>query len=664
MDLSKLSDADLEAIAAGRIKDVSTEGLRIITGQKTPLEAAGRAVTETAKTVAEAVTPERPQELMQQIGRQVGLTGRAAVTGTLGLPTMASDALISLINKIGGQNIQLPSQAQQQLLTQAGLPEPATAQERVVSDIAGAGFGVLGGYGLGRALPGSLVTPPSPTQAIERFAPSAAGGQAAKELLTQSPSFQIGSGAAAATAAGLGREEGAGPIEQIALGMGAGVLAPSVGSAATLAAQRAATGGRELVRPFTESGREVIVGNVLRQLAREPETAIQRMEGYQPQVPGYQPTTAQASRDIGLAGAVPMARGLDVTGRFPAQQIQANQARMAVLDRIAKNDKAVADAIAKREEVTAPLREQAFAKSTVTPEIFGSAITLNVNKVIDDILASPPGKRSTVQSVVTDARDDIARASTPAELYEIRKDLRAMSEGLLDKSNKGGPNAGAAKAAKPQLEQIIKAVDETIEAAAPGYRDYLRQYAAASTGIERMQAAQKFRREVLGTVPVVTDPSNVAEYMLMQPKFVKAIRDAEADKQLSGLSKTQLAVLKRVGQDLDEGAITRLTAEPGSNTFKNLSIANVVGSIIGKQMFGEIPAAAQKGAGGAMALNFLYGAPDDAIRAVIVDAMLDPKLAARMMRRATNAELIPISQELQRRALRLGYGQVFGLTPE
>jgi hypothetical protein len=34
------------------------------------------------------------------------------------------------------------------------------------------------------------------------------------------------------------------------------------------------------------------------------------------------------------------------------------------------------------------------------------------------------------------------------------------------------------------------------------------------------------------------------------------------------------------------------------------------------------------------------------------------------MRRATNAELIPISQELQRRALRLGYGQVFGLTPE
>lgn len=652
MDLSKLSDADLEAIAAGRIKDVSTEGLRIITGQKTPLEAAGRAVTETAKTVAEAVTPERPQELMQQIGRQLGLTGRAAVTGTLGLPTMASDALISLINKIGGQNIQLPSQAQQQLLTQAGLPEPATPQERVVSDIAGAGFGVLGGYGLGRALPGSLVTPPSPTQAIERFAPSAAGGQAAKELLTQSPAFQIGSGAAAATAAGLGREEGAGPIEQIALGMGAGVLAPSVGSAATVAAQRAATGGKELVRPFTEAGREVIVGNVLRQLAREPETAIQRMESYQPGVPGYQPTTAQASRDIGLAGAVPAVRALDETGRFPAQQIQANQARMAVLDRLAKDAETLQGAIAKRDEVTAPLREQAFAKSTVTPEMFGSVISLNVGKTIDDILASPAGKRGTVEKAMEFARSRVARATTPQELYEVRKDLRDAAQGLLDREG------SAYGLAKGQLEQVIRSVDDAIDSAAPGYKDYLQKYAAASRGIERLEAAQQFRGKVLGTVPIVTEPSSVGEYMISQPKFVNAIRAAEKE---TDLSKTQLAVVKRVAQDLDEGSITRLTAEPGSNTFKNISIANFIGQSMGKQMFGEVPAVMQKGA---MSFNWLYSGPDEMIRAVLVDAMLDPKLAARMMRRATNAELIPISQELQRRALRLGYGQVFGLTPE
>lgn len=652
MDLSKLSDADLEAIAAGRIQDVSTKGLRIIAGEKTPVEAVGGALESGAKAVKEAVTPTNPQEIASQIGRQLGLTGRAAVTGVLGLPAMASDALISLINKISGQNIPLPSQAQQQLLTQAGLPEPATPQERVVSDIAGAGFGVLGGYGLGRALPGTLVTPPSPTQAIERFAPSAAGGQAAKELLTQSPSFQIGSGAAAATAAGLGREEGAGPIEQVALGMGAGVLAPSVGSAATLAAQRAATGGKELVRPFTEAGREVIVGNVLRQLAREPEAAIQRMESYQPGVPGYQPTTAQASRDIGLAGAVPAVRALDETGRFPAQQIQANQARMAVLDRLAKDADALQSAIAKRDEVTAPLREQAFAKSQVTPEMFGSVIALNVGKTIDDILASPAGKRGTVEKAMEFAKSRVARATTPQELYEVRKDLRDAAQGLLDREG------SAYGLAKGQLEQVIRSVDDAIDAAAPGYKDYLQKYASASRGIEKLEAAQQFRGKVVGTVPIVTEPSSVGEYMISQPKFVNAIRAAEKE---TDLSKTQLAVLKRVAQDLDDGSITRLTAEPGSNTFKNISVANFIGQSMGKQMFGEVPGVMQKGA---LAFNWLYAGPDDAIRAVLVDAMLDPKLAARMMRRATNAELIPISQELQRRALRLGYGQVFGLTPE
>jgi hypothetical protein len=587
---------------------------------------------------------------MQQIGRQLGLTGRAAVTGTLGLPTMASDALISLINKIGGQNIQLPSQAQQQLLTQAGLPEPATPQERVVSDIAGAGFGVLGGYGLGRALPGTLVTPPSPTQAIERFAPSAAGGQAAKELLTQSPSFQIGSGAAAATAAGLGREEGAGPIEQIALGMGAGVLAPSVGSAATLAAQRAATGGRELVRPFTESGREVIVGNVLRQLAREPETAIQRMEGYQPQVPGYQPTTAQASRDIGLAGAVPMVRGLDETGRFPAQQIQANQARMAVLDRLAKDEQALAAAFAKREEVTDPLREAAFDRYTGTPEDFASRVQ-SVRDQIVSVLQSPEGKRLPVKEAMTFALrqldDDV---TDPRTLYAIKQNIQDAAFGKYDKEK------GVMKLAKGELQGIAKAIDDQIEPVAPGYKDYLRKYSAATKGIQSMEEAQAFRTTVQGTAPIVLDEST--QYMISQPSFVRALRNIGDD---TKLSKTQIALLQRVGRDLDEGAITRLTAEPGSNTFKNMSIANFIGASIGKQMFGEVPAAMRQGA---LAFNWLFSGPDDKIREIIVDAMLDPKLAARMMRRANNAELIPISQELQRRAMRLGYGSVFGLNPE
>lgn len=647
MDLSKLSDADVNAIAAGRIQDVSDAGLRIITGQQTPVERVGGVIEQVSgipRQGGRLTLLEEAKKPAQQFAatdtdvlRQLGLTARAGVTGALGLPTLASDALVSLINMIGGQNIPMPSQAQQQLLTRAGLPEPATPQERTVQDVTSAMAGVLGGYGLGAAMPPTM---------------------AAREVLMSSPSFQLGSGAAAAGASALAREEGAGPLEQLGLGMLAGTVAPSAGAATAVTAQRAAAGAREAVRPFTEAGREVIVGNILRQLARDPESAAARMEQYVPGVPGYTPTAPQAARDVGLAGAIPAIRAMDETGRFTTQQMQANQARINILDRLAKDKDALAAAIAKRDEITDPLREAAFAQSTVTPETFSSAIALNVNKTIDDILASPVGKRSTVQSVVNDARRDIERASTPAELYEIRKDLRAAAQGLINKSGAGGPDASAYKASKTQLEQIIKSVDDTIEAAAPGYTEYLKKYAAASRGIERLEAAQDLRAKVKSTTPMMLDdPSRAPEYMLSQPAFVRAVRGIEKETKLSS---SQVAVVKRVAKDLDE-ATFRVTQEPGSNTFKNFSIANIIGGVVGKQMFGEVPASMQKGV---TSLNWLYGGPDEAIRAVLVDAMLDPKVAARMMRKATTAELVPISKELQQRALKLGYGQVFGLTPE
>jgi len=647
MDLSKMSEADLNALSAGKIQDVSDAGLRLLAGKQTPVERVSNAVEDyigiprqsNRLTLLEEVNKSRQRVAAtdSDVLRQLGLTARAGVTGVLGLPTLASDALISLVNMIGGQNLPMPSQAQQQLLTRAGLPQPATPQERSVQDVTSAMAGVLGGYGLGAAMPPTM---------------------AARDLLMSSPGFQIGSGAAAAGASALAREEGAGPLEQLGLGMMAGTIAPSAGAGALTTAQAVGRGAKEAVRPFTEGGREVIVGNILRQLARDPEMAAARMEQYTPGVPGYTPTAAQASRDVGLAGAIPAVRGMDETGRFTTQQMQANQARINVLDRLAKDKDALAAAIAKRDEVTTPLREAAFAQSTVTPETFSSAIALNVNKTIDDILASPAGKRSTVQSVVNDARRDIERASTPADLYEIRKDLRAAAQGLLDKSGSGGPGASAYKAAKIQLEQIIKSVDDTIESAAPGYTDYLKKYAASSRGIERLEAAQDLRAKVKSTIPMMLDdPSRAPEYMLSQPAFVRAVRGIEKE---TKLSKSQVAVINRVAKDLDE-ATFRVTQEPGSNTFKNFSIANIMGGIVGKQMFGDVPASMQKGV---TSMNWLYGGADDAIRAVVVDAMLDPKLAARMMRKATTAEMVPLSKELQQRAIKLGYGQVFGLTPE
>ena len=61
-------------------------------------------------------------------------------------------------------------------------------------------------------------------------------------------------------------------------------------------------------------------------------------------------------------------------------------------------------------------------------------------------------------------------------------------------------------------------------------------------------------------------------------------------------------------------------------------------------------------------MNWLYNGTDDAIRELLVDAMLDPRLASRLMTKASMVTVEPLSKELQRKAISLGYGATFGLT--
>jgi hypothetical protein len=556
--------------------------------------------------------------------RQLGLFGRYATGAATAIPEMVSDPFSNIVNAIAGREVMTPiAKTRQQALDALNVPKPQTPQERIVGDITQAGL--------------SLAAPAGVAQKVQ------AVPQALKSLLLEAPTVQSASTIAAPFIASTAREYGdVGEAGQIGLGLMGSI---GVGGAAA-GAPRTAQSVANIVKPFTEAGREVITGNVLRQLARDPEQAIEAGLKYKPSIPGYSPTTAQATRDVGLIGAETTVRGLDQTGKFGKQIGDANKARMVILDRMAKDKDALALAVTKREDVTAPLREQAFAKSTVSPETFQSAITLTVNKKIDDILASPAGARGTVEDTMNWAKNELRRGTNPERLYEVRKDLRMAAQGLLKKE---GSNFSAAKS---QLEQVIRAVDDTLEATAPGYKDYLNKYAQASRGIERLEAAQDFRGKVLTTTP---DPSNAGEYLISQPKFTTAIRNAQKD---TNLSKTQLAVLEKVSKDLDDGVLNRAVKVPGSDTFKNLSTANIIGGIIGKQIYGEVSPGLSKLVA---PMNWLYNGTDDAIRELLVDAMLDPKLASKLMAVAKTTTIEPLSNELKRKALSLGYGAAFGL---
>jgi hypothetical protein len=567
----------------------------------------------------------------KEIPRQLGLTARAGITGAAGLPIMAGDALNQLINMFGG-NLPMASKSMQTLLTSAGLPEPATKEEKIAQDVASAGFGV--------AAPAALAQRGlQAAQATGREAP------ALSRFFAENVPLQAAAAGGGALASAAGREYAdVGGMGQAGLAVLGGMVAPS-GMAG--GAQVLGRAGKEVVRPFTQGGREAIVGKVLEQLANRPQSLAQRLEEFQAPIGGYTPTTAQASRDVGLISAETAIRGMDTTGQFAAQASQANKARMTIIDRMAKDQDAVAQAIAKRDEVTAPMREAAFAASTQTPEQIQSAITLVATKKIQDILNSDVGKRSTVQNAMKFAQDSINRADSVGSLYEVRKDLRAASQGLLDREG------SAFSLAKTQLDDVIRSVDDVIDSSAPGYKDYLKKYSQASKGIERMGEAQNFRSKVLSTTP---DPINVGDFMISQPSFARAIRATAKE---TNLSEMQIRVLTKVGRDLDSGVLNRSGKVPGSDTFKNLSTANVIGGIIGKQMFGEVPPIVNKTIA---PLNWLYNGTDDQIRELLVQSMLDPKLASRLLTKASTTTVEPLSRELQKKALSIGYGAAFGLS--
>lgn len=183
-----------------------------------------------AKVPEAAATPQR--SLAGKLTHQLGLTARAGATAITGLPNMLGDAANSLINlgtsaanTYAGTSIpqlQLPSEATQQLMDKAGVAQPENGTERTVQSIASSMAGVAPSVGLGKLLAGGA-------------------SQTAKAIgtgLQQAPGMQMLGSAGAGAGGGIAAEHGAGMLGQFLAGMGGGLAGVAGASGVTAAARR------------------------------------------------------------------------------------------------------------------------------------------------------------------------------------------------------------------------------------------------------------------------------------------------------------------------------------------------------------------------------------------------------------------------------------------
>lgn len=260
---------------------------------KTSTEVSPEGVLTVGMAQEDPTTKAAPPEergMLSRLGRQVGLTARAGVTGLTGLSTLGTNSAIKGINALFGTDIPLADV--NATLSAIGLPEPENATERVAQDAAGA---MAGAGGVAKAAQ-TLVNP-----MVNSL------GQRIAGVLAASPGVQVASGATGGGSAGLAREGGAGPVGQLMAGL-AGGLGPALASAGGAGLLRGAVRGGEAGRQrvadtldeFARAGTTPTVG----QATGRP--VLQGMETVLSQSPGSAGVMARkaASQTDEIAGAV------------------------------------------------------------------------------------------------------------------------------------------------------------------------------------------------------------------------------------------------------------------------------------------------------------------------------------------------------------------------
>jgi len=149
-------------------------------------------------------TPQR--STAQELGRQVGLTARAGITGLTAIPAMMADPVAAGINQMMGRKVmEMPSQGVQSVLTAVGLPTPEGGVERAVQ----AGTAAMAGVPAQAVMSGtSAALAPLRQNLAQQTVAAGAGGTAAQKAqevvqeATENPLASVIAGLAAGTVAG------------------------------------------------------------------------------------------------------------------------------------------------------------------------------------------------------------------------------------------------------------------------------------------------------------------------------------------------------------------------------------------------------------------------------------------------------------------------------
>lgn len=445
---------------------------------------------------------------------------------------------------------------------------------------------------------------------------------------------------AAAIGGGLGLAQptstGESPLTHAAIGAAAGPIGIIGGRLIGGAYQ----GGKALLEPFTEAGRDRIVGRTIQRFAEDQGRVAQT--SIAPTVTGALPTLAERTGDAGIARLQDALRSVDpqISNRIGARLSENNAARVASLRGLAGEDGARDMAVAHRAATGQQQYDQAFSVP-VKAEDLSPALRGEVTK-----LMQMPAIRDAMGEAQTNAANFGMKGTADNVVAGLHQAKLAMDDQISKLTGGGAVEANKAAGIRAARDRLVT----FIEKVSPDYQEARTTYAQMSKPVNSMDVAAQIAKRSLSAGTDLSGTPTINRNALLsmlkdEPALVKQATGRNLGDLSSVMEPQDLNLLRAIASESDRaGAVATAGNGPGSATAQRLASQNILHQMIG-------PTGLPQSWADSVLANTVIGKPFNLIYGGVAEPKIQQALAEAVLNPAKARALLQAAQPSQRNKL-------------
>lgn len=397
-----------------------------------------------------------------------------------------------------------------------------------------------------------------------------------------------------------------------------------------------------IAAPFTNPKK--VVAPLLQEIAGDDPAIIERLKNPTQYVPGSVPTTAQV---LGTTKAVQLEkqmRGGEFADEFYKRDAQNTAAQLQYLGEFSGTPQEISAARANRAQAAAPWTDPQKG-------LLHTSAPVDVTPIIDQLAQMEqseatirPASAKAVAAINEMVRNRAQLDEATGAMTMRPSELDALRQNANDYLYQFDPRAVHAQAST-LFQPLRNTITDTIDAAIPGYKDYLRQYAINSQPINTMEAVNTFQDWAQTRKPLMAAGPGAQVPQLTFPQTAGKLADLSESGRYE-ISPEAQARAEAISRDMQRSTLSNAVRAAGSDTQPRLQTGSWLarriygpefegpGSIV-KGVAAAAGGAATGGFGGAAAVHYglgkLSSAAASRVNQELAKALANPSYAASIL---------------------------------